>query len=1053
MQPTESFRCPKCGADLASAGAECAHCLLDLGFATVATRLSDGTQPASGSALGYRNFAGYELLDEIARGGMGIVYRARQRSLGRTVALKLILGGQHATRQFVHRFRAEAAAAAALQHPNIVAIHEVGVQDGNHFFSMDYVEGQNLAQLVGNQPVPAEKAARYLGTIAEAIHYAHEQGILHRDLKPSNVLVDAATDQPRVTDFGLARRLDGESSLTMTGQLLGSPHFMPPEQADARRGKVGRPSDVYGLGGILYFLLTARPPFQGDSLETTLGQVLNAEPVSPRLLNASVPRDLETICLKCLDKEPVRRYPTARALAEDLDRFLKGEPTLARPTTRVEQAWRWCRRRPAITGLLATAIVLLLTISIGSPIAAFRIQHARQQEEANRYGADLNLVQTALAHADLRHARELLDRHRPAPGQRDHRGFEWRYLWTLCQGDEEYVFEPVIEWPRRVVFSPDGQMLAAGESWGKLSVVWDMATKAVVQTLPPGDRPVGFALDKPVLVTVGTNGLKLWNTQTWQERTLAPCYEEATATFTPDGRSLIVYGTGLHVWDTQDWTLVSSNDFGSVNTWVASTLRVSHDGTLISCGRGLPQATGAELRLFRLPSLELVPWSERLPKDISSAVFHPYHPLLVTGGWSGDIRLWDSTSGQELPSILKQASRIMAMSFHPVDSNVLATSGGDRNVQLWDLASQQQLARLHGAVEEFEELAFSPDGQTIAAGGHGNPITLYNVVQSKADIISVPTAARNCVLGFSEDGEQFLTIDAKGRVLARDATSLAVLEKVCELDFPSVTKHPSASLVPSDPNFRAAAMSATLDLKRIALGNLSGGVEIWDLASGTNLHFMAHTAPVRGLAFAPDARQLVSVGEDHDVHLWDLATLSRVVSARLDDISYAGHPTGVQFSPRGDFFAVGSLRQLSIFHRASLQRIEQFPDLEGFTSLRFSPDGRILVSGHLGGNLIVWDTRTWSRRPLLGHHLYVGQVAFSPDGRRMVSGAERLVIWDTDSWQQLARYQLPLHDINLITFSPDGNDLITSDADALRLWRAASFEDIAEREARLGRWR
>ena len=281
---TAPTHCPRCGADLASPGAECAHCLLALGFSDVSTDLSRRTEsepPSHG-----RFFGDYELLEEIARGGMGIVYRARQRGLGRTVALKLIVGGHLAKREFVRRFRAEAAAAAALQHPHIVAIHEVGVHEGNHFFSMDYVEGRNLAQLVGNRPLPAQKAARYLQTIAEAIHYAHEQGILHRDLKPSNVLVDAATDQPRVTDFGLAKRLDSESSLTLSGQVLGSPHFIPPEQADARRGKIGPPSDVYGLGGILYFLLTARPPFQGDSLETTLNQVLHTEPVSPRLLDA-----------------------------------------------------------------------------------------------------------------------------------------------------------------------------------------------------------------------------------------------------------------------------------------------------------------------------------------------------------------------------------------------------------------------------------------------------------------------------------------------------------------------------------------------------------------------------------------------------------------------------------------------------------------------------------------------------------------------------------------------------------------------------------------------
>lgn len=268
------------------------------------------------------------MLEEIARGGMGIVYRARQVNLNRIVAVKMILAGQFAGKQFVQRFRGEAAAAAVLQHPNIVAVHDVGVQDGQHYFSMDFVNGQNLATFVGQRPLTPRKAAHYVKLIAEAVHYAHEQGILHRDLKPSNVLIDA-NDQPRITDFGLARRLDGESSLTMTGQVLGSPNFMPPEQCGrgssrrdearsaksevrnpkseisqslvtpaAARGEVGRQSDVYGLGGILYFLLTARAPFQAESLEAIVTQVLNTEPISPRLLNPAVPHDLETVCLK-----------------------------------------------------------------------------------------------------------------------------------------------------------------------------------------------------------------------------------------------------------------------------------------------------------------------------------------------------------------------------------------------------------------------------------------------------------------------------------------------------------------------------------------------------------------------------------------------------------------------------------------------------------------------------------------------------------------------------------------------------------------------------------
>lgn len=387
--------CTRCGAPLRHPDSEslCTRCLLEQGLSEPpeeAEAQDPGKRepPASeadrrGANLdqgSIRQFGDYDLLEEIARGGMGVVYRARQRRLDRVVAVKMILAGQFASPQVIQRFRGEVTAAALLQHPNIVAIHDVGLHDGQHYFSMDYVAGQNLSQLVGNRPLPPAKAARYVQIVAEAIQYAHQQGILHRDLKPANVLVDA-NDQPRITDFGLAKRLDGDASITLTGQMLGSPNFMPPEQASARFGKVGRPSDVYGLGAILYYLLTARPPFQAASFESVVEQVLATEPFSPRLLNPSVPRDLETICLKCLEKEPSTRYRTAQELADELSRFLRNGPIQARPVSQLEKAWRWCLREPALASLGAAAALLLLAIFIGSPIAIYRIQQARKAEQ------------------------------------------------------------------------------------------------------------------------------------------------------------------------------------------------------------------------------------------------------------------------------------------------------------------------------------------------------------------------------------------------------------------------------------------------------------------------------------------------------------------------------------------------------------------------------------------------------------------------------------------------------------------------------------------------
>ena len=319
---------------------------------------------ALGSRLRY--LGDYELLEEIGCGAMGVVYRARQVSLNRVVAVKTLATGQLATQEAVQRFHAEAEAAASLQHPGIVSIHEVGEHEGRYYFSMDYVAGHSFAEITCDHPLPPEKAARYVQAIAEAVHFAHARGILHRDLKPSNILLDSS-DRPRITDFGLAKRLSGDSELTVEGQVMGAPGYMPPEQAAGKRSEMGVPSDVYGLGAILYHLVTGRPPFISETLQETLLQVQTRQPTSPRQLNPAVPRNLETICLKCLRKAPPERYDSAAALAEDLRRCQAGEPILARPPGLLESIWRASCRHPALASFSAVALLALVGAAIFWP--------------------------------------------------------------------------------------------------------------------------------------------------------------------------------------------------------------------------------------------------------------------------------------------------------------------------------------------------------------------------------------------------------------------------------------------------------------------------------------------------------------------------------------------------------------------------------------------------------------------------------------------------------------------------------------------------------------
>lgn len=333
---------------------------------------------------------GYQLIEKIGEGGMGTVYKARQINANRLVALKTLKAGRFATQDDIERFRVEAEASANLDHPNIVTVHEVGESDGHSFFSMDYVEGRNLDEIRRNKTLTGKQAAAYAKSIAEAIHYAHQNGILHRDIKPSNILIDPS-NRPIVTDFGLAKLSRGESDLTASGQLLGTPSYMSPEQASGKRDEVGPLTDVYSLGASLYALIAGRPPFVGADPIETIRQVEGSDPIPPRQLNATVPRDLEVVCLKCLEKEPKKRYASAAALALDLGRYLDGSPIEARPAGVVERTVRWCRRKPwkaSVAALGAFATLLLLTLAITSTLAAQEEERLRKEAEEGKGRAE-----------------------------------------------------------------------------------------------------------------------------------------------------------------------------------------------------------------------------------------------------------------------------------------------------------------------------------------------------------------------------------------------------------------------------------------------------------------------------------------------------------------------------------------------------------------------------------------------------------------------------------------------------------------------------------------